>query len=1105
VFRSRAAVFLVTMLCAIAQSHAADALLDGFLVPPQSSRPRVWWHWMNGNVTETGIRADIDWMTRIGIGGLQNFDAALSTPQIVPERVAYMTPAWQSLFRVAVQEANRSGLELAIAASPGWSETGGPWVPPQDGMKKLVWSSVEVRGGRKLRVVLPKPPTINGPFQEMRSTEAFPGDSAKQLPEHYQDIRVLAVPVPLYKPLPVPRLSTRGATLDAALLMDDRYDRTQPVAAGTADAPGGIELDYGAEVTMRSASIAIPDVNGAFREAPVAPRLLARLSNGSYREVARLPVDKGPQTTVTFPAVTARHFRIEFMPKAERSASQMLAGAPGALRPPILSGPNLSMLPLAELRLWAEPHVHRFEVKAAFGTELRYQDIKVGDTSESKLASLEQVRDLTAFVNKAGELNWSAPPGQWRILRLGYSLTGKLNHPATAEATGLEVDKFDARAVRDYLNHYLDQYAAITGPELFGKQGLRALLTDSIEVGASNWTPDFLAQFQTRRGYDATPWLPTLAGMAIGSATQRDGFLYDFRATLAELLVENHYGTIANVARERGLTLYGEALEVGRPVLGDDMAMRRYTQVPMAALWTYAPSDGPRQEFIGDMRGAASVAHIYGQNIAAAESMTSAFAPWAYAPADLQPIIDLEFAQGINRPVIHTSVHQPVDDKKPGLSLLIFGQHFNRHETWAESAKPWIDYISRSAHLLQQGRAHAEVAYFHGEDAPLTVIYSGGAPTDLPRHHGFDFIDRYTLLHELTVRGGRLVARSGASWRVLQLGPESRLMTLPVLRKLADLVAAGAAVIGPRPLRSPSLTDDDQEFERLANDLWPAKIQRADNVDAWLAAAGVAADFQALGGLAEGDMLFQHRRLDDGDIYFASNRTARSGRFELAFGVTTAAPERWYAETGKREPLAYRREGSRTVVTVPFEARGSAFIVFRGVAGPAQQELPSTSTEVVMDLNAAWQLSFIKGPSAPAPRISSSGDWREVSDSRYFSGTALYQRELQVTASHIRDGSLFLDLGAVGDIAKLRVNGVEVITLWKAPYRVDVTQHLRAGSNKLEIEVTNLWVNRLIGDAQPGAKPVTFTTLPTYEASAPLRASGLIGPVRLTRITSKNP
>jgi alpha-L-rhamnosidase len=1103
--RLRVALFFASILFAITPLRAADALLEGFLAPPQSSRPRVWWHWMNGNVTEAGIRADIDWMARIGIGGLQNFDAALSTPQIVPERVAYMTPRWQSLFRVAVQEANRRDLEFAIAASPGWSETGGPWVPPKDGMKKLVWSSVDVRGGRKIRVALPTPPTTNGPFQEMRSTEAFPGDSAKQLPDFYQDIRVLAVPVLAQKALPMPRISTRGTALDAALLMDERYDRTQAVAAGTEESPGSIELDYGAEVTVRSASIAIPDINGAFREAPVAPRLLERLADGSYREVARLPVDKGPQTTVTFPAVTAQHFRIEFIPKAERSAAQMLPGALGARRPPVLSGPNFSLLPLAELRLWSEPRAHRFEVKAGFGTELRYQDIKGGSVSESSVASPEKVRDLTALVNEAGELNWSAPPGQWRIVRLGYSLTGKLNHPATAEATGLEVDKYDARAVRDYLNHYLDQYAAITGPELFGKQGLRALLTDSIEVGASNWTPDFLSQFQTRRGYDATPWLPALVGIAVGSTAQRDGFLYDFRATLAELLTENHYGTIAKVARERGLTLYGEALEVGRPVLGDDMAMRRYTAVPMAALWTYAPTAGPRQEFIGDMRGAASVAHIYGQNITAAESMTSAFAPWAYSPADLQPIIDLEFAQGINRPVIHTSVHQPVDDKKPGLSLLIFGQHFNRHETWAESAKPWIDYIARSAHLLQQGRAYADVAYFHGEDTPLTVIYSAGAPTDLPRHHGFDFIDRHTLLHELTVQGGRLVARSGASWRVLQLGPESRLMTLPVLRRLSDLVAAGAAVIGPRPMRSPSLADDGQEFERLANALWPTKIVTTSDADAWLKNVGLAEDFAVLNAAVAQEVMFQHRRLDDSDIYFVSNRSARSGPFELAFGVTASAPERWRAETGERDPLTYRREGSRTVVTVPLEARGSAFIVFRGSAGPAQNVLPERSAETLLELNTDWQLSFIWGPAAPSPSITSVGDWRRNPLWQYFSGTGLYQREVRLTAQQLRQSALQLDLGAVGDIAKLRINGVDVSTLWKAPYRVDVTRYLRAGLNKLEVEVTNLWVNRLIGDAQPGAVPVTFTTLATYEPSAPLRASGLIGPVRLTRTTSRTP
>ena len=144
-----------------------DTLERGFKNPPASSRPRVWWHWMNGNVTKDGIRKDMEWMSRIGIGGLQNFDAALSTPQIVPNRLVYMTPEWKDAFRYTAALADKMGLELAIAASPGWSETGGPWVQPKDGMKKLVWTETLVPGGRRFEGQLAAPSSVTGPFQDM--------------------------------------------------------------------------------------------------------------------------------------------------------------------------------------------------------------------------------------------------------------------------------------------------------------------------------------------------------------------------------------------------------------------------------------------------------------------------------------------------------------------------------------------------------------------------------------------------------------------------------------------------------------------------------------------------------------------------------------------------------------------------------------------------------------------------------------------------------------------------------------------------------------------------------------------------------------------------
>ena len=408
-------------------------------------------------------------------------------------------------------------------------------------------------------------------------------------------------------------------------------------------------------------------------------------------------------TTISFAPVTARHFRLVVPPRPQPDLSILMSlpqgldmTALGAMLPEAPQG-----LQVAELRLNADERIDQFEAKAGFAMAMDYYALESDLPDSPPPGSPAEPIDLTTRVAADGTLEWTPPPGHWRVIRMGYTLTGRTNHPATAEATGLEVDKLDAAAVRRYLDHYLGLYRTATGKDRLVDGGLRAILTDSTEVGPFNWTADMVAQFRRLRGYDPRPWLPALSGSIVGSRRQSDAFLYDFRRTIAELHASAHYGTIAQVARENGLKVYGEALETGRNTLGDDMAMRRHADFPMAAMWFMRREAAGKAGFLADMKGAASVAHIYGQNLVAAESMTSAVAPWAYAPNELRRIIDLEFASGVNRPVVHTSVHQPVDDKVPGLSLAIFGQYFNRHEAWAELARPWVDYMARSSLLLR--------------------------------------------------------------------------------------------------------------------------------------------------------------------------------------------------------------------------------------------------------------------------------------------------------------------------------------------------------------------------------------------------------------------
>ncbi|HEV7714564.1 MAG TPA: glycosyl hydrolase, partial [Steroidobacteraceae bacterium] len=764
---------------------------------------------------------DLDWMKRVGIGGVQNFDASLGTPQVVEKRLAYMTPEWQDAFRYAVDRAQENGLEVAIATSSGWSETGGPWVTPEQAMKKLVWSETEVAGGRELAAALPRPSGVAGPFQDAPMQPAFDGPP-RPTPDFYRDISVIAYEMPphIESSRAVARIGTK--VIDAALLTDGALTNGVAITPGT-DAESCIAFDYPKPERMASLRLALRIGADFFRSPLAMPVLESSLDGASFRKVADVPSGNLIQHTVSFPAVTARYFRVCFTPPPKAFTDLLDAAAPGAdmagpLGPP--GGGASAGVAVLELRLLPNAQIHRFEEKAAFAFVPDYYAIPTPPVEPGEAIPQARVIDLTSRMSADGKLRWMAPKGRWRVLRFGYSLTGQTNHPATEEATGLEVDKLDRARVKAYLDTYLAGYEKVLGPSRIGAQGLRALLVDSIEVGPQNWTESLPLEFKSRRGYDLTPWMPTLAGVIVGSAADSERFLYDFRRTLAELISDSHYAQIADSARSRGLIQYGEALEQGRPVLGDDMEMRRHASIPMAAMWTFTEKSGAPPTRYADIRGAASVAHIYGQNLVAAESLTSAFAPWNFAPRDLRPMIDLEFVLGVNRPVIHTSVHQPLTDKAPGLSLAIFGQYFNRNESWAEQAGPWVSYLSRTAYLLQQGRFAADVLYFYGEEAPLTALFGERTTSDAPTGYGFDFANTDVLLNRVQVRDGALVTETGMRYRVLWLGGSSSRMTLPVLKRLAALVSEGATVVGSRPIESPSLTDDPKEFQSIAAGVW---------------------------------------------------------------------------------------------------------------------------------------------------------------------------------------------------------------------------------------------------------------------------------------------
>ena len=1068
--------------CSGPSGDAGKKLESGFLNPPESAKPRVWWHWMNGNISKEGIKADLEWMKRIGIGGFQNFDASLSTPQVVEKRLIYMTPEWKDAFLFTTNLADSLGLEMAIAGSPGWSESGGPWVIPSHAMKKLVWSETRITGGKNFSGILPQPPSNSGVFQNI---------SVKG-PDFYTDIAAIAFRDPDdYIPMAElnPIITSSGGKFDLKTLTDGDLTNSALLPVTRTNQNCWLQMRFPKPVKIYSLTIAASGARGN-------PLLETSDDGRQFKVVAVIPGTRAPENTITFPPVTAPVFRITFTSPAQTIPS------PG--------------INIAELVLHTVARVHRFEDKAGFTSAAGLNNLPTPSVPDSDVINKGEIIDLTSKMSTDGKLEWTPAEGRWTILRLGYSLTGKENSPASPEATGLEVDKLNAGYVKAYFDNYLNQYKEATGG-LMGKRGLQYIITDSWEARVQNWTDSMMIEFSRRRGYDMLPWMPVLTGHIVESAEASDRFLWDFRKTISDLTAENHYDQLTTILHNRGMGRYTESHEGGRAFIADGMEVKRNADIPMSATWTPAGSEGVATRYKADVRESASVAHIYGQNLVAAESMTARGNTWAFSPERLKPTADMELANGLNRFVIHTSVHQPVNDKIPGLGLGPYGQWFTRHETWSERALPWTTYLARSCFMLQQGNFVADILYLYGEDNNITALFGSKLP-DIPEGYDYDFVNADALVNVLSVENGQIITPGGTNYRLLAIDSSACYMSLPVLRKIREMVNIGAIVMGPKPISSPSLSDDQNEFKTIADELWGTgsgtnstgngRVIAGQTIAEVLSSMTIGPDFRYTKPKDNTELLFVHRRLKNADIYWVNNRNDRVENVNATFRVEGKKPEIWHPETGKIEEGSYKIADGQTTMPLNLNPNDAVFVVFRKKTREVSVEIPLPEETPLEVIEGPWNLSFQPDRGAPARvTFEELTPWNENTDQgiKYFSGTGTYSNTLEAPAGWFQNGTrLYLDLGDVKNLAEVMVNGESLGILWKKPFRVDVSGALKEGENILEVKVTNLWVNRLIGDQQPDlTNKFTYTTQAFYAADSPLLPSGLLGPVQIISLSVK--
>ena len=894
-------------LMAVRAAVGAESLEDGFVTPPDSAKPHTWYHMMNGNVTKAGITRDFEALAEAGFGGVQMFDAGCNIP---PGGLDFNSPEWFDMFKHAAAEARRLGLEICIPNCSGWSSSGGPWNPPSNAMKRVVFTETRVKGPSRFVGKLPREQNDNG---------------------FYEDIAVLALPVPAAETpddsAPVETIETSLALpADAVKRLSDgqqgpvftmqRNDEARNVVTfryAAARSASGIEfLIKGGDPWSEHCRVKVEASADGQAFAEVADMDFALALSGARDTTMRsLPFAK-PRT---FKALRVRFL---FEPGSRRS-NEFKVGELKAVNRRRISG-------LAAKTFAVRQPVTPDRVPALPG----------------QVVAKASVRDVTAQTDANGTLAWDVPDGEWTVLRIGFICNGRKNHPASDHGVGLEVDKLSAAAMDHHFEQYVARLCRTLGP-LAGKvkSGFNNILVDSYEVGSQNWTQGLENEFRRRRGYDLLPYLPTFAGHVVGSVEESERFLEDFRRVVADMFAENYAGALTAKCHQYGLLC---SIEPYGSCPADNLQYGQYVDIPMGEFWSNAAN--PYHPGDGNSKFVSYIAHVWGKPICGTESFTANPGPragrWMTTPFGIKAQGDLAFSDGVNRFIYHRFTHQPWPDDKylPGMTMGRWGMHLDRTQTWWPLAKPFFRYQARCQYLLQRGTFVADALFFEGEEAPNQGGNTdGGAkagPFKFRLPDGYDSdICPTDAMYALKVEDGEVVVPGGVRYRMLVIPPVEA-MTPKMIRRIAELQRAGAKVVWTsKPVRAPGLSQGaagDAEVRRTADEIFSAGVLAVSPEEA-LGRLGIAPQIRwNEKELPEGvsKVNWIHRREDGAEWFFVALPTRTPHDLELSFRVSGREPELWDAESGEIRPAAvWRAEGGRTVVRVPFDVCGSKFVMFR--------------------------------------------------------------------------------------------------------------------------------------------------------------------------------
>ncbi len=1059
---------------------AQSALEQRFSAPPAEADPWCFWYWMYGAVTEEGIKADLEAMKNVGLGGtyLMPIKSVETAPQY-EGKAPQLSPEWWRLVGRSMEIADSLGLKLGMHICDGFALAGGPWISPAESMQKVVTAYTIVKGGVIENLVLPVPENYDG---------------------YYEDISVLAMPVKGRKIAERPKVTAWDATSSVPAGKSVSIDEKGVIRASY---PCYIQYEYSEPVKVSNVEIILAGNNYEAHRLKV----LASNDGKNFQEIKQLqPARQGwqntdAQSTHAIPPTTAKYFRFYWTPEGSEPGSEDMDAAKWK--------PNLK---IKDIVLSGEPKLNQWEGKAGLVWRVAPATTDIEIPAELCVRK-EEIIDLTSQLRN-GALSASLPEGEWRIMRVGHTATGHTNATGGA-GKGLEADKFSRAAVAKQFDNWFGRVFEEVNPEV-AKKVLKYMHVDSWECGSQNWSDNFAAEFKRRRGYDLMPYLPLFAGVPVDDVATSEKVLRDVRTTAAELVVDVFYDVLAQKAKD--YDCYFSAECVSPTMVSDGMLHYQAVDFPMGEFWLRSPTHDKPNDMIDAIHGG----HVYGKNIIQAEGFTEVRGTWDETPAMLKALLDRNYALGINRMFYHVNTHNPYLDKKPGMTLDGIGLFFQRDNTWfADGGRGLSDYMRRTQALLQYGTPVVDIAVFTGEEIPRRAVLPDRLVPSLPgifgserveserkrlanvgqplrvmpvgvthsanmadpekwinpmRGYNYDSMNKDALLRLAKAENGRITLPGGASYRVLVLPMAHPLMpdtTLsPEVRtKVAELVKAGVVVP-----QLPYVNDDFSAYGLERDVVVPENI-------AW-----------------------NHRRHDGDnvDLYFISNQEENPREFTASFRVTGRVPELWNPMTGTiNRNLDWESKDGRTEVKMKLDNAESAFIVFSEPTSATSGKAPEMKSVTTPLAASKWKVNF--NTTDRDMEVAELFDWTSSADEdvKYYSGTATYSTTFK--APKISKGSrVLLNLDGVHDVATVKVNGKECGIVWTAPYTVDITDAVKKGKNELIIDVTNTWANALLG-ADEGKAPFDgiWTNGKYRRAEKTLIPAGLTGPLSLTVISEK--